>query len=137
MLKSVDILIGYPWSCSWRAWLSRCHAVFITTLNTCGSHLMRGLKDLLQQLDPALTRKISKEFPESSEAPSHPVNVASGSARSSTAKIHQDAGWISLRKMAPRGWRRTPYALKKGDGEKWHRRLESRSRKIRSFTLAL
>jgi hypothetical protein len=63
MLKSVDILIGLS-----VVMLVMSLAVTLLTqvvtslLNTRGGHLMRGLQDLLQQLDPALTKPISKEI---------------------------------------------------------------------------
>lgn len=63
MLKSVDILVGIS-----VVMLVVSMAVTVltqlvtTTLNTRGGHLMRGLGDLLQHLDPALTGEISKEI---------------------------------------------------------------------------
>ncbi len=63
MLKSVDILIGLSvvMLVVSMAVTLLTHLV-ITLLNTRGGHLMRGLRDLLQQLDPALSGKISKEI---------------------------------------------------------------------------
>ena len=66
MLKSVDILVGLS-----VVMLVVSMAVTVlthlvtTTLNTRGGHLMRGLGDLLQHLDPALSGEISKEISKS------------------------------------------------------------------------
>jgi len=52
MLKSVDILIGLSVVMLVASMAVTLLTQFvITTLNTRGSHLMRGLRDLLQQLD--------------------------------------------------------------------------------------
>ena len=61
MLKSVDVLIGLT-----VVLLALSMAVTVITqsitalLNSRGRHLRRGLTDLLQQLDPALTGALSK-----------------------------------------------------------------------------
>ena len=61
MLKSVDILIGLT-----IVLLALSMAVTMitqsvtTVLNSRGRHLRRGLVDLLQQLDPALTETLSR-----------------------------------------------------------------------------
>ena len=61
MLKSLDVLIGLV-----VVLLALSMAVTVITqaittiLNSRGRHLRRGLADLLQQLDPALTATISK-----------------------------------------------------------------------------
>src|ERR1700680_2599870 len=63
MLKSVDILIGLSVVMLVVSMAVTVLTHLVTTLlNTRGGHLMRGLRDLLQHLDPALTGKISKEI---------------------------------------------------------------------------
>lgn len=63
MLKSVDVLIGLSVVMLVVSMSVTLITHFVTTtLNTRGGHLRRGLSDLLQQLDPALTKRISKEI---------------------------------------------------------------------------
>ena len=63
MLKSVDVLIGLSVVMLVVSMAVTLLTHFVTTtLNTRGGHLMRGLQDLLQQLNPGLTAKISKEI---------------------------------------------------------------------------
>jgi len=63
MLKSVDILVGLSVVMLVVSMAVTVLTQLVTTsLNTRGGHLMRGLGDLLQHLDPALTGEISKEI---------------------------------------------------------------------------
>jgi hypothetical protein len=63
MLKSVDVLIGLSVLMLVVSMAVTLLTHFVTTtLNTRGGHLMRGLQDLLQQLNPGLTAEISKEI---------------------------------------------------------------------------
>ncbi|HEY6946692.1 MAG TPA: hypothetical protein VI431_16260 [Candidatus Acidoferrum sp.] len=72
MLKSVDILIGLSVVMLVVSMAVTILTQFVvTTLNTRGAHLKRGLSDLLQQLDPALTAAISEEI--SKKILTHPL----------------------------------------------------------------
>jgi len=63
MLRSIDVLIGLSVVMLMVSMSVTLITQFVTTtLNTRGGHLRRGLSDLLQQLDPALTKGISKEI---------------------------------------------------------------------------
>ena len=63
MLRSIDVLIGLSVVMLMVSMSVTLITQFVTTtVNTRGGHLRRGLSDLLQQLDPALTKGISKEI---------------------------------------------------------------------------
>jgi hypothetical protein len=63
MLKSVDLLIGFSVVMLVISMAVTLLTQFvITSFNTRGGHLRRGLTDLLRQLDPALTDNLSKEI---------------------------------------------------------------------------
>ena len=77
MLKSLDVVIGLT-----VVLLALSMAVTVitqaitTVINSRGRHLRRGLTDLLQQLDPALTETLSKAV--ATEILTHPLVSGSG-----------------------------------------------------------
>ena len=99
MLKSVDIVIGLA-----VVMLALSMAVTLITqtittiLNTRGRHLRRGLTDLLQQLDPALTAALSKTV--ATHVLTHPLvsGAAPPIAQDSAASIvRRSARWLRAR----------------------------------------
>jgi len=99
VLKSVDVVIGLA-----VVMLALSMAVTLITqtittiLNTRGRHLRRGLTDLLQQLDPALTAALSKTV--ATHVLSHPLvsGAAPPIAQDSSASIvRRTARWLRAR----------------------------------------
>ena len=96
VLKSLDVLIGLV-----VVLLALSMAVTVVTqsltaiVNSRGRHLKRGLQDLLQQLDPALTATISEAI--ATKVLTHPL--VSGSNTPSPAKERWRGcdGWSAAR----------------------------------------
>ena len=86
MLKSLDVLIGLV-----VVLLALSMAVTVITqsitalINSRGRHLRRGLTDLLQQIDPALTAVLSKEI--STRVLSHPLVSGSNTPLDETGPV--------------------------------------------------
>ena len=104
MLKSVDVLIGLT-----VVLLALSLAVTVITqslsalLNTRGRHLRRGLTDLLQQLDPALTATVSKAI--ATKVLTHPLVSGSNSpidASGETQRFTDLTRWVRRVAGGPR-----------------------------------
>jgi hypothetical protein len=87
MLKSIDILIGVSVVMLLVSMAVTLLTHIVTTLsNSRGRHLMRGLADILQQIDPALTKEITMKI--STTVLTHPL-VSDVSKRLGTV-IHRE-----------------------------------------------
>ena len=85
MLKSLDVVIGLTVVLVALSMAVTVITQAVTTvINSRGRHLRRGLTDLLQQLDPALTEKLSKAV--ATEILTHPL-VSGSSAPFSLRRI--------------------------------------------------
>ncbi len=139
MLKSIDILIGLSVVMLVVSMAVTLLTQFvISTLNTRGSHLMRGLRDLLQQLDPALSRKISKEI--SKKVLRHPL-ISDVGKRLGTVVHREEFIKMLLDLAAENGPQRLETdalnALKKAMETNGIADPKAALENIRSFTLAL
>src|SRR6266581_1535922 len=139
MLKSIDILIGLSVVMLVVSMAVTLLTQFvISTLNTRGSHLMRGLRDLLQQLDPALSRKISKEI--SKKVLRHPL-ISDVGKRLGTVVHREEFIKMLLDLASENGPQRLEMdaldALKKAMERNGIADPKAALENIRSFTLAL
>jgi hypothetical protein len=106
VLKSVDVLIGIT-----VVLLALTMAVTVITqtltavINSRGRHLRRGLTDLLQQLDPALTAALSKQV--ATTLLTHPLVSGSntplaGDAGARSGALASAVGWVRRLLGGPR-----------------------------------
>ncbi len=79
MLKTLDIFIGLSLVMLLVSMIVTVITQAVTTfLNSRGKHLMKGISDMLEQLDPGITRKIAEEI--STAALTHPL-VSNGNGK--------------------------------------------------------
>ena len=101
MLKSLDVLIGLiVVLLALSMAVTMITQAITTAINSRGKHLRRGLTDLLQQLDPALTETVSKAV--ATRLLTHPL--VSGSSSPIAPAAHR-SGWSSLLRRLAGGTR--------------------------------
>lgn len=77
MLKTIDVLIGLSVVMLMVSLVVTMLTQFVVSvINSRGRHLMHGIADLLEQIDPGLTRQVAEEI--STKVLTHPVVRASG-----------------------------------------------------------
>ncbi len=77
MLKTIDVLIGLSVVMLMVSLVVTPLTQFVVSvINSRGRHLMHGIADLLEQIDPGLTRQVAEEI--STKVLTHPVVRASG-----------------------------------------------------------
>ena len=95
MLKSIDVLIGLVVVLLALSMAVTVITQTITTIvNSRGRHLRRGLTDLLQQLDPALSAKVSKAV--ATRLLTHPLVSGSNTPMAAAASLSDSGAWSQL-----------------------------------------